>query len=96
MHVVLQTHEAIAFSSCPMCSSVRSQGPECMPPPNGRCEALDTSQNSVFEVRSSLTCLVKHQLFNVHVSTVTQNNQTSCAQCDELIIKFSALQSHLL
>lgn len=54
--MVLKTNPSISFFSCPKCNEGKRDGlPECMPPPHGSCIPLDTSLNSVFEVRSDVS-----------------------------------------
>jgi hypothetical protein len=57
VHIVVKTHPSISFYSCPNCllrnqDSADREQPECRPPPAGTCVPLDTSPDSIFEVRA--------------------------------------------
>jgi hypothetical protein len=54
VHIVVKTHPGIAFFVCPYCMTaqqIEKRAPQCKPPPDGVCTPLDTSPDSIFEVR---------------------------------------------
>jgi hypothetical protein len=58
VHVVVKTHPGIAFYTCPRCTAMQearhgdADDPGCLlPRDGGTCEPLDTSPDSIFEVR---------------------------------------------